>query len=88
MRPLVAVADAGRSSGGLAEAAARAVAVARRSDEGALVVELSDEERRRRPTLLASDAARDLERAVRALPGGERAVARGSLCWLKLPAGG
>jgi hypothetical protein len=88
MRPVVLVAAAGRSGGGLAEAAALAVAVARRADEGVLVVEITDEERRRRPTLLASDAARDLERAVRAAPGGGQAVARGSVCWLKLAEGG
>ena len=85
---VVLSAEAGRSSGGLAEAAALAVAVARRSGEGVLVVEVSDEERRRRPTLLASDAARDLERAARATGVGRPAVARGGVCWLKLPAGG
>jgi hypothetical protein len=85
---VVLSADATGSSAGIPEAAALGVAVARRSGEGVLVVEVNDEERRRRPTLLASDAARDLEQAVRGAPGGSRAVARGAVCWLKPAAGG
>jgi len=86
--PLVLATDAGRASGGLAEAASLAVAVAHRDrSAGVLLVEVGTEERRRRPTLLASDPARDLECAV-ALAGRDSAVARGNLCWLSLRAAG
>jgi hypothetical protein len=86
--PLVLATEAGRASGGLAEAAALAVAVAVRDrSAGVLMVEVDREGRRRRPTLLASDPARDLETAL-ALCGRESAVARGNLCWLTLPAAG
>jgi Transglycosylase SLT domain/D-alanyl-D-alanine carboxypeptidase len=83
--PLVLATDAGGAGGGLAEAAAMAVAVAV-SDRsaGVLMVEVTDEGRRRRPTLLASDAARDLQAALGASGLGRLAVARGNLCWLTL----
>lgn len=82
MIPVVLVTEAGDAGGGLAEAASFAVAVARSSERGVLIVELTSEQRRRRPTLLASDQARDLEQAVQAARPDARAVARGSICWL------
>jgi hypothetical protein len=86
---LVLATDAGGAGGGLAEAAALAVAVAVRDrSAGVLMVEVASEVRRRRPTLLASDPARDLESAVALAGMAEKAVARGNLCWLTLPASG
>jgi hypothetical protein len=89
MSAVVIAGEASGAGGALAEAAALGVAVARRSGEGVLLVEVGDDERRRRPTLLASDPARELERAVREADPSLRPVARGELCWLRLePDGG
>ncbi len=82
--PVVIVTEAGDAGGGLAEAAALAIAFARRTAGGVLLAELTTEERRRRPTLLASDAARDLESGLRGADPEARPVARGNLCWLPL----
>ncbi len=88
--PAVLVAsELGRASGGLALAASVAVAAARLG-EGAdplpvLLVELGAGTGRG-PTMLASRAARGLERSLRAA-GYQRVAARGALCWLGLPPG-
>jgi hypothetical protein len=85
--PVILATDAGRASGGLAEAAALAVAVGQRDrSAGVLLIEVSREERRRRPTLLASDPARDLEAALTLAARTDGVVARGNLCWLTLRA--
>ena len=76
------------AGGAPAVAAAVGVAVAVGSPRAALLVELGPPERGRRPTMLASAAARELEDSVRAL--GEpfkRAAARGNVCHLALPGG-
>ncbi|MQA75856.1 MAG: transglycosylase SLT domain-containing protein, partial [Solirubrobacterales bacterium] len=69
--------------GGLAAAAALGVVIA--ADEaahgaGAVVLAEVGADRRRRPTMLASDSARRLERALR--DAGLDAAARGRLAWL------
>jgi len=86
---LVLASEAGEAGGGLAEAAALAVAAARETGGGVLLIEVSGEERRRRcrPTLLATDAARELEGALRIGRPGARVAARGSVCWLTMPVG-
>ena len=88
MIPAVLATEAADAGGGLAEAASLAIAIARGSERGVLMVELTAELRRRRPTLLASDQARELEQAVREARPDARAVARGSLCWLTVPIAG
>jgi hypothetical protein len=87
--PIVVVATgAGNARGALAAAAAVAVAAAGLVDRDrpglALVAEV-DSPGARTPTILASAAARHLERDLRA--GGFAAAARGALCWLALPGG-
>jgi hypothetical protein len=77
------------SSGGAASlAAAVGVAVAGRSGGGAvLLIDVEPPSRRRGPTVLASDSARELEDRVRGLGGPfAGAAARGHLCYLALPA--
>ncbi len=89
-RPTVIVATAlGEAGGGLALAASVGVAAARGEDAEPLPVLLAElgAEGRRGPTMLASHAARRLERSLRTA-GFETAAARGALCWLGLPAAG
>jgi hypothetical protein len=83
--PLVLATAAPSTGGGVAAAAALGVAVARNSAQGILLVEIGAEGAGRRPTLLASDAARRLEDAVRADRPELRVAARGNLCWLAIP---
>jgi hypothetical protein len=87
--PLVLATAAGSARGALAAAAAVGVGAAGLADHDrpapALVAEL-DAGGARTPTMLASVAARDLERELRA--GGFAAAARGALAWLALPGGG
>lgn len=66
--------------GSLALAASLAAEVAAESERGVLLAELAHEPRRRSTTLLASPAARELERALR--DRGSRASARGHFCHL------
>ena len=80
--------DAG---GGLAWAAAVAVALARggdvapiAGDDGAVVLVEVGSGRARGPTMLAADAARELERDLR--EAGFEAAARGRLAWVRLEA--
>ncbi len=80
--------DAG---GGLAWAAAVAVALAREGDvapiagdDGAVVLVEVGSGRARGPTMLAADAARELERDLR--EAGFEAAARGRLAWVRLEA--
>lgn len=70
----------GDRRGSLALAASLAVEVAAESERGVLLAELAHEPRRRSTTLLASPAARELERALR--DRGWRASARGHVCHL------
>ena len=79
--PLVIAAELPGASGGLAAAAAVAVLIAAAdpTSRGVLMIETQGE-RRRGPTMLASEAARRLERSVAA--AGLRAAARGRLCWV------
>jgi len=85
--PTVVLATAiGRSGGSASLAAAVGVATAARErSRGVLLVDLDPPGRGRGPTVLASDRARELEDAVRALgaPYGA-AAARGRLCYLPL----
>jgi hypothetical protein len=87
--PVVLATELGAAGGGLALAAAVAVAAARGQEAGepapVLLVEL-DAPVPRGPTMLASRAARRLELRLRE-EGFERAAARGAICWLGLPAG-
>jgi hypothetical protein len=84
--PVVMAGELPGAAGGLAAAAAVAVALARR-EEGdaadgpgaALLVELGAA-RGRGPTMLAAEGARELERALRA--AGFEAAARGRLAWV------
>jgi len=89
-RPAVVLATAaGSARGAVAAAAAVAVAAAGLADRDrpapALLAEL-DARGQRTPTILASVAARDLERELRG--DGFTAAARGAVCWLALPGGG
>jgi hypothetical protein len=82
--PLVIAAELPGAGGGLAAAAAVAVSLAATAGaggRGVLMVEASSE-RRRGPTMLASEGARRLERLL--CEGGVDAAARGRLCWLCL----
>jgi hypothetical protein len=85
---VVLATGAGDARGAVATAAAVAVAAAGLADRDrpapALVAEL-DAQGSRTPTMLASLAARGLERDLRA--GGFAAAARGAVCWLALPDG-
>jgi Transglycosylase SLT domain/D-alanyl-D-alanine carboxypeptidase len=81
--------ELGQATGGLALAASVGVAAARLDGDAepqpVLIAELGAGGARG-PTMLASRAARDVERSLRAA-GFEKAAARGALCWLGLPAG-
>jgi hypothetical protein len=81
--PLIIAAELPGAGGGLAAAAAIAVTLAASSPDprGVLMIE-TRAERRRGPTMLASDAARKLERAL--AEAGVRAAARGRLCWVSV----
>lgn len=81
--PLVIAAELPGVSGGLAAAAAVAVMLAASdsTSRGVLMIE-TQAERRRGPTMLASEAARRLERSV--LDAGLGAAARGRLCWVSV----
>ena len=84
---LLLATDVGEAKGGLAVAAAIAVALAVEEPgraSGVLLAELGGE-RGRGPTMLASAPARELEEGLREA-GFERVAARGRLCWLGLPA--
>ena len=84
---LLLATDVGEAKGGLAVAAAIAVALAVEEPvraSGVLLAELGGE-RGRGPTMLASAPARELEEGLREA-GLERVAARGRLCWLGLPA--
>jgi hypothetical protein len=70
---------------GLSQAAAVGVAAAHGGERPALLVALEREPRRRPATLLASPAARELERVLRDA-GVSAAVARGHLCFVSLAA--
>ena len=70
----------GDRRGSLALAASLAVEVAASSEAGVLLAEIAEEPRRRSTTLLASPAARELERALR--DRGSHASARGHVCHL------
>ncbi len=84
---LILATELGKASGGLAIAAAVGVTVAVLDAGGATGVLLAElgMERGRRPTMLASAPARELEERLREA-GSERVAARGRLCWLGLPA--
>jgi hypothetical protein len=82
--PLVIAAELPGAGGGLAAAASVAVSLAATGAAGArgvLMVEAAAE-RNRGPTMLASEGARRLERALG--EAGIQAAARGRLCWLCL----
>jgi hypothetical protein len=81
--PLIIAAELPGAGGGLAAAASVAVTLAVSSPDprGVLMIE-TRAERRRGPTMLASDAARKLERAL--AEAGVRAAARGRLCWVSV----
>jgi hypothetical protein len=81
--PLIIAAELPGAGGGLAAAASVAVTLAASSPDprGVLMIE-TRAERRRGPTMLASDAARKLERAL--AEAGVRAAARGRLCWVSV----
>jgi hypothetical protein len=86
---VVLATEVGEAKGGLAVAAAIAVALAveeRGRTPGVLFAELGGE-RGRGPTMLASAPARELEEGLREA-GFDRVAARGRLCWLGLPATG
>jgi hypothetical protein len=78
---LVAVTAAPGASGALAVAAALGVAGARREQLAAGVIVCEVAKARRRPTLVSSAAARELEAR---LAGEVRAAARGGICWATL----
>jgi hypothetical protein len=83
--PLVLATELREGSGGLAICAAVAVDVSGWTSAepgGALIVEIGAL-RARRPTLLASAAARELEDGLREA-GFDQVAARGRLCWLSL----
>jgi hypothetical protein len=81
--PLIIAAELPGAGGGLAAAASVAVVLAASSPDprGVLMIE-TGAERRRGPTMLASDAARRLERSL--AEAGVRAAARGRLCWVSV----
>jgi hypothetical protein len=81
--PLIIAAELPGAGGGLAAAASVAVMLADSSPHprGVLMIE-TRAGRRRGPTMLASDAARGLERSLG--EAGFRAAARGRLCWLSV----
>jgi hypothetical protein len=81
--PLIIAVELPGAGGGLAAAAAVAVALAASSPDprGVLMIE-TWAERRRGPTMLASVAARSLERSL--MQAGLRAAARGRLCWVSV----
>jgi hypothetical protein len=83
--PVVLATELHEGSGGLAVCAAVAVEISGWSSAergGALLVEVAAL-RARRPTLLASPAARELEDGLREA-GFDQVAARGRLCWLSL----
>jgi hypothetical protein len=80
-RHLILATSLGEAKGGLAVAAA--VAVALSHGRGPVLLAELDAERRRGPTMLAAGAARELEDALRA-DGFDQVAARGRLCWLGL----
>jgi hypothetical protein len=81
--PLVIAAELPGAGGGLAAAASVAVMLAAPSAESRAVLMIETRaERRRGPTMLASEAARRLERSLSA--AGVPAAARGRLCWVSL----
>jgi hypothetical protein len=82
-RGLILATSLGEAKGGLAVAAAVAVALSHRHPS-VLLVELGTSGRRG-PTMLASGSARELEDALRA-EDFDRIAARGRLCWLGLGA--
>ena len=86
--PLVLATDAGDAGGVAASAAAVAASAATEGDHRrpapVAVAELGARSGRG-PTMLASVAARDLERGLAGV--GFRAAARGQVCWLSLPGG-
>jgi hypothetical protein len=87
-RPAVVVSTSLHGASGPAVAAAVAVAVSTGAERAALLIELGAGARGRRPTVLASAAARELEDSIRARGGAfGRAAARGSLCHLGAPVG-
>ncbi|MGH2988889.1 MAG: hypothetical protein ACRDMA_03360, partial [Solirubrobacterales bacterium] len=88
-RPAVVVSTSLHGAGAApAVAAAVAVAVSTGAARAALLIELGAPARGRRPTVLASNAARELEDSLRARGEPlERAAARGNLCHLRLPEG-
>jgi D-alanyl-D-alanine carboxypeptidase len=80
---LVLASESPGGRGGIATCAAVAVALAAESTGAVLIAEIGAE-RPRRPTMLASEAARSLEAALGAA-GFPSAAARGRVCWLGLP---
>ena len=85
--PLVIAAELPGAGGGVAAAASVAVSLAATANaepRGLLMVE-AEAERKRGPTMLASEGARRLERSLG--EAGIRAAARGRLCWLCLGPG-
>jgi hypothetical protein len=93
MAALVLATSTPGATGGLAAAASLAVSASEADpSRGALLIEAQPLARGRGPTLLASEAARELERRLAArlhAADGEavappRAAARGRLCWLSL----
>ena len=79
--PVILAGELPGSGGGIACAAAAAVALASAGDEdGAAVVVEVGTRTKRGPTMLASPAARDLERELRGV--GLDAAARGRLAWV------
>jgi Transglycosylase SLT domain/D-alanyl-D-alanine carboxypeptidase/Putative Flp pilus-assembly TadE/G-like len=89
-RPPVVLATAIAGSGGATSLAAGVgVAIACGSDRrAALLIDLDPPSRGRRPTVLASDSARELEDELRDIGGAfAAAAARGHLCYLPLAAG-
>ena len=86
--PLVLATEVG-DAGGIAASAAAVATVAATEGDGdrpapVAVAELGADARRG-PTMLASSAARELERRLSS--SGHRAAARGTLCWLTLGGG-
>jgi hypothetical protein len=81
--PLVAVTAVPGAGGGLAVAAALGIAAARRTAVPGEVIVCEVAAAARRPTLVSSVAARELESRLR---GELRASARGAVCWVFLDA--
>ena len=86
MAPVVLVSELPGARGGLALAAGCAVAMAgdHGADEGAVLLVEVGGGRSRGPTMLASQAARELEARMR--EAGFDCAARGRLAWLRTPA--